>query len=105
MNEEQKQAAIALQKEWGLIDTGLYTEQQILEQLALKLASIVAQGPDAFFQLMYRLDISEKKLVDSMHDKDVALKIAKLVYDRQLQKQRSREYYKNRKDEDTELKW
>ncbi len=105
MNEEQKQAALALQKEWGLQVTGQYTEQQILEQLALKLASIVEQGPDAFFQLMYRLDISEKKLIDSMHDKDVAMKIAKLVYDRQLQKQRSREYYKNRKDEDTELKW
>ncbi|MBS1774469.1 MAG: hypothetical protein JST82_16550 [Bacteroidetes bacterium] len=94
---DQKQDIInALQKEWGLTLSGSFTEKEIIDALALKLAMIIEKGPDAFFQMMYRLDIPEKKLTQAMYDKNAVYEIAALVYNRQLQKQRSREYYKRR---------
>lgn len=101
-NEIVKQA---LQQEWGVELADVFTEQEITERLALMLATVVEKGPEAFFQLMYRLDISEKQLNRAMYDKEAIMKIAKLVYNRQLQKLRSRQHYKPGTSSDTELKW
>ena len=101
-----QQAALALQQEWGLRLAGTATEEEILQQLAERIAQLAEKGQESFFQLMYRLDISEKKLRGTMHQPDVAMQIARLIYDRQLQKIRSREYYKTHPlNEDPDLKW
>lgn len=83
------------------------SEKDVLKLLAERIAALVQQGPDAFYGLMYRLDIPEKKLHNLATSKDAAMQVARLIYDRQLQKARSREYYRNNPlstDED-ELKW
>jgi hypothetical protein len=98
--------ASALQSEWGLLPPEIISEERILELLAQRITAIIQQGPDAFFQLMYRLDISEKKLNAVLGDEGAAHNIARLVFNRQLEKIKSR--YDNRKDPgniDPDLKW
>jgi hypothetical protein len=100
------EAGRELQPEWGLQLTSEFTEAEILLALAHRIAQIIAQGPDAFFTLMYRLDISEGKLRRVMHDIDAPDKIARLILERQLQKVRSRNHYKNNGlDTDPDLQW
>jgi hypothetical protein len=81
-----QEAAIALQQEWGLTLPVLLTEEEILCLLKLRVISLAEKGAESFYQLMYRLDISEKKLHAAMGDEDVAARIAKLIYERQIQK-------------------
>ena len=101
-----QQTALALQQEWGLQIPDTLSEEEILRLLADRVVSILEKGPDTFYQLMYRIDISEKKLNAILGEEHVADKIARLIYDRQLQKTQSR--LANRKtteSEDPELRW
>jgi len=101
-----QEAAIALGHDWDLRLPDTLSEEAILKLLADRIVTILERGPDTFFQLMYRLDISEKKLNTVMQEDDVAAKIARLIYDRQLQKIQSR--IANRKkteSDDPELRW
>ncbi len=101
-----QEAAIALQNEWGLQLPDIISEEEILKRLAQRVTVLIEQGPETFFQLMYRLDISEKKLNGVMHEEYVAENIARLIYDRQLQKIKTRELFKSMNEEvDPELKW
>lgn len=95
-----------MQKDWNLQLADTLSEEEIINRLADKLVQYLEKGPDAFYQLMYRLDISEKKLKATFGDKDVAQKIARLIYERQLQKAESRQRHKTKiQDDDPELKW
>ncbi|MBN8670926.1 MAG: hypothetical protein J0L80_09585 [Chitinophagales bacterium] len=105
MEQEKEIICKELAAEYGISFQGLVSEQEIIEKLALQVGAIAAKGPDAFFQLMYRLDIAEKKLTAAMIDKQAAIEIAKLIYNRQLQKVRSRAYYKKDSNNDDELGW
>lgn len=81
-------------------------EEELLRLLADRVATILQRGPEPFFQLMYRLDIPEKKLTAILHDDDAAQKIARLIYERQLQKMKSRREHKSGgNDGDEDLKW
>ena len=97
--------AIALQSDGDIQLPERLTEEAILQLLAAKIVAVLERGPEVFFQLMYRLDISERKLNAILLDQDVAVKIAKLVYDRQLQKIQSRQAFRGEKSDDPELKW
>ena len=101
-----QETALALQQDWDLTLPDSLSEEAILKLLADRVVTILERGAETFFQLMYRLDISEKKLNAVLEDDDVAAKIARLIYDRQLQKIRSRhEYRMKQENEDPELKW
>jgi len=106
-NNVLQQTAIALGSEWDLhLPEGALSEEAILQLLADRIVQVLERGPDTFFQLMYRLDISEKKLTAILDDDNVAAKIARLVYDRQLQKiQSKRSSPKDGHIDDPELKW
>lgn len=105
MKQEKDIICKELEAEYGISLHGVVSEQEIIEKLALQVGAIAAKGPDAFFQLMYRLDIPEKKLTRAMVDKEAAVEIARLVYTRQMQKIRSREFYKRKDEGDSELRW
>lgn len=107
MNNEQLETAKEISREWGITIPKILSEEEIITLLADKLVDYLQKGPDAFLQLMYRLDIAEKKLYRVMSTKDAAHNIAKLIYERQLQKIRSREFYKgkNKKNNDSEIDW
>ena len=101
-----QQTAIALQHDWELVLSGNLSEEALLQLLADRVATLLERGAEPFFQLMYRLDISEKKLNAVLAEDNVPQKIARLIYDRQLQKIKSR--LSNRmdiEDHDPELKW
>lgn len=101
-----EETAQALQGDWGLQLPDILSEEAILKLLADKIVTILERGPETFFQLMYRLDISEKKLTAILGDEQVASKIARLVYDRQLQKIQSRlAHRKTNEQGDPDLNW
>ncbi len=105
MEQEKDIICKELAAEYGISFNGLVSEQEIIEKLALQVGVLAEKGPETFFQLMYRLDIPEKQLMRAMVDKEVAKEIATLIYNRQLQKVRSRAYYKRKDGGDNELKW
>src|ERR1700751_5384116 len=101
-----QETALALRADWELQLPDNLSEEAILALLANRVVTILERGPETFFQLMYRLDISEKKLNAILQDDDVAMKIARLIYDRQLQKIQSRlANIKMSESDDPELKW
>ncbi|MBS1688291.1 MAG: hypothetical protein JSS96_06170 [Bacteroidetes bacterium] len=105
-NRDIQEAAVALREQWDLQLPELVSEEQILAQLTRRVMVLLERGPESFFQLMYRLDISEKKLNAVLNEEDVAQRIAHLIYDRQMQKIQSRQA--NRKSSepyDPELSW
>lgn len=99
------EAAQALAREWGLTISDNITEEAILKALAERVIVLMSKGAEPFFQLMYRLDISEKKLQAVLGTNDVAERIARLIYDRQLQKIASREHFRNSASNDPDLEW
>lgn len=106
MDDLLQQTALALRDDWDLVLPPTLSEEAILKLLADRVVLLIERGPDAFYQLMYRLDISEKKLNAILGDEHMAAKIAWLIYERQLQKIESRRKNKSeRTDTDQELKW
>ena len=55
MNELQE-TAIALEQDYGLQVPEEISEETILQRLAERVAVLVGQGAESFFQMMYRLD-------------------------------------------------
>lgn len=102
-----QEIAEILKRDWEISLPDTISEEEILRQLTNRVARLIESGPENFFQLMYRLDISEKKLNAVIGDDDVAGKIARLVYDRQLQKIKSRELFRNTNTvkDDEDLSW
>ena len=102
------ETAMALQQDWGLTVSGPVSEETILRLLADRVVVLVEKGADAFYQMMYRLDISEKKLnaIIAIGGIEMPRKIARLIYDRQLQKIVSRrENTPPKVVEDPEMDW
>ncbi len=101
-----QETATALQQEWGLTVPEILSEEEILKMLEARVVVLIDRGSESFFQLMYRLDISEKKLHGVMHEADVAMQIARLIYDRQVKKIETRKQYKaDRANTDPALEW
>ncbi len=105
-DSEIEEAAIALQQEWGLDASGMVSESAILQLLEARVIAIIAQGAEPFYRLMYRLDIAERK-INALHgEPDAPAKIARLIYDRQLQKIQSRKAHRAQRDAgDPDLAW
>ena len=101
-----QETAVALRDDWDLQLPDTLSEEAILQLLADRIVTIIERGSETFFQLMSRLDISEKKLNAVLQEEDVPMKIARLIYDRQLQKIVSRhENRMQQQNDDPELKW
>ena len=101
-----QETASALKEDWDLQLPDILSEETILRLLAERIVVILERGAETFFQLMYRLDISEKKLNAVLQQDDVPMKISRLIYDRQLQKIKSRrENRMKSSSDDPELKW
>ena len=101
-----EEAAHSLQNDWDIRLPENYSEESILKLLADRIVQVLERGPETFFQLMYRLDISEKKLTAVLNDDNVADKIARLIYDRQVQKIKSRQNFNGTvQKDDPDLEW
>ena len=106
MTEEQSKIAEELQKAFAIKVPEIVSREAIIEQLELVLSNLLEKQPESFFQLMYRLDIPERKLEESLTDRELGIsRVANLVYERQLQKVRSREENSTNKTADPDLEW
>lgn len=105
MEELDKQALSGLSNSFELSTENLVSKQQILAALSSRISQLLAGNPDQLFSLLYRLDISEKRIKTAMKsDDDVAPHLAALVYERQLEKTASRKRFKQEKPDD-DLSW
>jgi hypothetical protein len=102
----QEETAQALDADWELQLPATVSKDIILKMLAQRAMQLLDRNAESFFQLMYRLDISERKLHAVLYAEDTPIHIAELIYDRQLQKIASRHTNKPPKaTEDSELSW
>lgn len=105
-DETINEAALALRDEWDIQLPETLTEEALLLLLADRIVTILERGAETFYQLMYRLDIPEKKLNAVLGDDNVPEQIARLIYDRQLQKIKSRQENRMKRDtSDPEMSW
>lgn len=98
-------AAANIQQQWGLQVQDSITEEELLNMLAARIAVLLERDTESFFQLMYKLDISEKRLHEAFSSDNPPASIAKLVYQRQLQKIESRRNFSSSTDADDDMKW
>ncbi len=95
-----------LEADWGLQLPDVVSEETILKHLEQKILELADRNPEAFFQLMYRLDVAEQKVKSVLFEPDAGMQIAKLVYKRQLQKIEVRKLFRAKDDvADDDLKW
>jgi hypothetical protein len=105
MTQEQELLEI-LQQHLGIERPVLISRETILEALEWKISQFLQQSSSTFFQLMYRLDVSEKKLQRALADRENGVKkVALLVFDRQMQKIHSRRRFPPPASEDEDLSW
>lgn len=106
MSEEQEVLA-ELRKNLPVDLQEEITREAILNHLELVISRLLQQNASDFFQLMYRLDIAEDKLNAALAAGDNTIpNLARLLYQRQLQRIRSRrEHPPFRNDGDGDLAW
>lgn len=103
---DQQQLLELLRSDWDLQFTGTVSEDDILKLLEQRILQVADKSPEAFFQLMYRLDVPEDKVRNVLFKPEAPMEIAKLVYKRQLQKVEARKWFKTDDSEaDSDLKW
>ena len=84
------QLAQEIAKQYELVLPETVDEEKLLLLLEQKVIAWIQSGAEEFFQMLYRLDISEKKIKEVLHHEDIAKQIARLIYERQIQKYNSR---------------
>lgn len=76
------------------------------EAIEAAVRHLLLQNPGRLFQLLYRVDVSEQKLQQSVRGgEDVALVITRLLLERMAEKRASREKYGTRGDIPGEDRW
>lgn len=102
---QMKDAARAIAKDWALSLEGSSTEAALLAALAARISVLLRGNSEDFFQLMYRLDIDEQKLVEALAQPDVPAALAVLIWHRQLKTMQSRASYPAQPPTENDLKW
>lgn len=101
--EQELQTTISQSFDLDIND--LISREKIIIALTWRVDQLIAANPDQLFSMLYRLDISERKIKEAMAtDHDVTKKIAVLIYERQLEKIVSRRHFKSAAPED-DLAW
>lgn len=106
MNTVYEQALQLIENQFGITSEGAgQTFDDIVALLIPKVTYEMTYNLEHFFSLLYRLDISEKSLMQVMHSEvDVPKKIATLILERQIQKIISRNQFPTEKPDD-DLAW
>lgn len=108
METEQSALAASLREKLDIDIPEGYSEEEIKLMLEKRLGQLLERNPEEFFQLLYRIDIPEHSLQGVLQQPDALTALAGMVYDRQLQKVKTRLFYKsqnNDKTTDDELGW
>lgn len=81
------------------------TEEELLNLLSERISRLLAHDTELFFQIMYRLDISEARLNEALGAANPPDAIARLIWNRQWKKAKSRKEHPPAGTPDDELKW
>ena len=83
------------------------TEQEIYAALAAYINNLITSDFSYLVSLLYRLDVSEKKLKDLLNQQQAPAGdlIAAMIVERQLEKIKSREMFKSNRPIDEADKW
>lgn len=105
MEELDHQAKSSLSQGFDLTEAQLISREKIIAALSERISQLIAGNPDQLFSMLYRLDISEKKIkLVLLQQENIALHLAELIYERQLEKAASRKHF-GRQEPDDELSW
>lgn len=107
MQAEFPELLASFKEKFELEAPEVISEEKILHALEVRLGQLLARNAEEFFQMLYTIDIPEHKLQAVLREEDPLASLARLVYNRQLQKVKSRLYYKAKTPDDVEddLKW
>jgi hypothetical protein len=84
------------------------SSEKVKRKLMDLLNELINNDFEALIQLLYRIDVNEKKIRDLLNEndsKDAAPVIAELIIERQLQKIESRKNYRSKNDNSSEERW
>jgi len=102
--EEELQSLIA--HSFDLDFPELVSREKIIEALSWRVDQLIAGNPDQLFSMLYRLDISERRIKEAMaSEEEVTKKIAALIYERQLEKIISRQHFRSSGPPEDDLAW
>lgn len=82
--------------------------EEIREQLIVLINELINKDFQALIQLLYRIDVDEKKIRHSLDENtysDSAAILADLIIERQLQKIKSKKHFGKKNHESDEEKW
>jgi hypothetical protein len=105
MMEENEQLISLINKDLGevssslIISTGIADRNIIRDQLAFVIAKMLENNFERLCQAMYRLDVSEIKFHQVLHEKpsgEIPFSLADLVIERELQKVKTRMMYRRK---------
>ena len=88
-NNEVNVLLESLQKDWALVTKPLITEDQLIDIMATEINRMIRDQFSWLIHLLYRIDISEKKLralLAENKNADAGRVIAHLIVERQKQK-------------------
>jgi hypothetical protein len=92
----------AIRKDWPLTLPEKCTEEQLVQLLAVEINQLINHDFSRLIAILYRIDISEPKLKILLAENkgsDAGRIIAWMIMERQNEKQRSREQYRNRNED------
>jgi hypothetical protein len=106
LNEKEQLSLVQhLPDDLQLAETGYLSEEDLLQALAGKVAWMLQYNRDVFFQLMYRMDVPEARLLPVMEGDDISYRVARLIYERELEKVLARRQFGTTGPVDTDLAW
>jgi hypothetical protein len=106
-NEEVIKEVTAELEKYHLQITG-FSYHELLYNLAAKINYLITNDFSFLISVLYRLDISEKKLktlLNNQHNQTAGDIIAKMIIERQFQKIESRKKYKKSDEISEEDRW
>ena len=106
--KESEFIAEYLRTEWALEVRSQLSIEEIREFLALQIRHLIEGDFNRLIQLLYRVDINEKRLKQMLNEQveeDPAYLIAGFIIERQMQKVQTRKLFKNDNLDSDEERW
>lgn len=104
-NEKNRGAAVIVQNFEIDTDKTDFSDEELFDILSQQISIMLERKPEYLFSLMYRMDVLEKKITACLHPTAVDLPhigLTKLVLERQKERNRTREMYRQKPIEDLE---
>ena len=96
--KESKELSQAISSRFEISVSENYTLDDLKKALSIRILDLLDKNLERLLSMLYRVDLNQKKLdeiFETGSKDEIAMKIAESVIDRQLEKIKTREFYKN----------